>query len=66
MEPITDADIDMAWPDVELALARCQQHKAFPAPSHIGDSAELRLLVVQLPTAQQRAYRLCDEDIASA
>jgi hypothetical protein len=49
-----------------LALARCQPHKDFPSPSHIGDPAELRLLEVQLLTGQQRFYRLCDEDIAAA
>jgi PD-(D/E)XK nuclease superfamily len=48
-----------------LALARCQPHKDFPSPSHIGDPTELRLLEVQLLTGQQRFYRLCDEDIAS-
>jgi hypothetical protein len=48
-----------------LALARCQPHKDFPSPSHIGDPAELRLLEVQLLTGQQLPYRLCDEDIAA-
>jgi len=48
-----------------LALARCQPHKDFPSPSHIGDPAELRLLEVQLLTGQQRFYRLGDEDIAA-
>src|SRR6266498_1996074 len=47
-----------------LALARCQPHKDFPSPSHIGDPAELRLLEVQLLTGQQRFYRLSGEDIA--
>jgi hypothetical protein len=47
-----------------LALARCQPHKDFPSPSHIGDPAELRLLEVQLLTGQQRFYCLCDDDIA--
>ena len=48
-----------------LALARCQPHKDFPSPSHVGDPTELRLLEVQLLTGQQRFYHLCDEDIAA-